>query len=788
LALAIVLGTLAGFVTGWNLSLAVVLLAFVMLNVRGKTFACAWAAAGAASWLGSQWTVGLGRLLLDETPLGGAIGALGDGVWIAMFDWDRYDLAGGACLALLLSIPAAKLAAVLARRSAAGAAPQSREAWIRPWGYLTGSLGLVAFAAAPWWLGPKLVEREMLRQLSAANGAAVEAAAVRLSLWTGELEIDDLQLVDPHRFDRDRLRIGRVSACLEPGELVRGRLKTDKLLLSQIGADVARRQAEARTQSVANRLARRTDFRSVAGQLGGPEVRPTSAELELDGYLRNWPEFRDQLAWLGRLVDGIEQLATCDGARGARSDLGRPRPRVQVAQLRADDLAYAWGLGRNAMLEISQLSSNPALTQASAKLEITAPEFSTEISAELDLRQPGGHHALRCATYDLQLADLTEPNPANQSLVVSEGKIDLQGEGWLGRDGLELQLHVEAKPLDVRVASHARLAGLEAEIWDQGLRRLGGLRVEAKLAGPWTAPVLSLDRQRFVEQFKHQLRAAGEHQLVRAVEEQLARPAAADTAAEELAANETETSDSEFCTITDGPENASPSQPVAGWHRAAEAGSAASKTVEPPQPAAPHYPKTSAPDSDPADRLLAKLSKETPLATESPAEEEETAREYRQVERTQFTRAEPKESSRRPQARSMVEERSLPGPINLVVGANDRSADDRPANDRPTSDASATAEAMAEAGAEAEDDWPEQDPVEEDDYPPLQPRRPSLWARFSSGVQDRFRRIAPLKRRSAEPELPPDLQPSEYGEEEPIDEALERRPVVRKSLIERFWR
>ncbi|HXT57826.1 MAG TPA: hypothetical protein VN699_04285, partial [Pirellulales bacterium] len=391
LALAIILGTLAGFVTGWNLSLAAVLLAFVVLNVRRKAFACAWAAGLAASWLGSRWISGLGRVLLDETALGGAIGALGDGAWIAMFDWDRYDLVGGACLALLLSIPAAKFAALLARRSAADAAPHRGETWIRPWGYLTGLVGLVVFAAAPWWLGPKLVEREMLRQLSAANGAAVEAAAVRLSLWTGELEIDDLQLVDPHRFDRDRLRIGRVSACLEPGELVRGRLKTDKLLLSQIGADVARRQAEDRTQPVAGRRARRTDFPSVAGQLGGPEVCPTSAELELDGYLRNWPEFRDRLAWLGRLVAGIEQLAACDGPRGARSDLGSPHPRVHVAQVRADDLAYAWGLGRNAMLEISQLSSNPALTQGIAKLEITAPEFSTEISAELDLQQPGGH-------------------------------------------------------------------------------------------------------------------------------------------------------------------------------------------------------------------------------------------------------------------------------------------------------------------------------------------------------------------------------------------------------------
>jgi hypothetical protein len=769
------LGAVAGFVTGWNLSLAAALLAFAVLNVRTKAFACAWAAGAAVSLLASELTSGLGRLLLDETPLGRALGALGDSAWIAMFDLDRYGLLGGACLGLLLSLPAAKLAAVLARRSAAGEAPKSREAWIRPWGYLTGLAGLIVFAAAPWWLGPKLVEREMLRQLSEANGAAAEAAAVRLSLWTGELEIDDLQLVDPHRSDRDRLRIGRVSARLLPGALVRGRLETDKLLLSQIRTDVARRQA---AESAERPMHARRSHYPVNAEGAGSAAAP---ELELEGYLRNWPEFRDRLAWLGRLVAGIEQLAACDEPRGARSDLGRPQARVQVAQLRADDLAYAWGLGRNAVLEISRLSSNPALANSVAKLEITAPEFSTEISAELNLQQPGGRHAVRCATYDLQLADLTEPNPTDQTFAISEGKIDLQGEGWLSRERLELKLHVEARPLDVRVASHARLAGLEAETWDQGLHRLGGLHAEAKLAGPWTAPVLSLDRQRFVEQFKHQLRAAGEHQLVRVVEEQLARPAAADSAAEELAANAAGTFGDEFCTVSDDAQNANESHSVADWRRAAEIPQEGQKTVEPPPAAAPRYPKTNAPDTDPADRLLARLAKGTPPAPETSLEEE-AAREYRQIERTQYTRTESKQGSRRIQAGATVDERSLPGPINLVVGPNDRTAADRPTNERPAYESSTAVPAEQDA------DWPEQDPVVEDDYPPLQPRRPSLWARFSSGVQDKFRRVMPSKKPPVESQFPPEIESPDFGEEEPIDEALERRPVARKSLLQRLWR
>ena len=50
-----------------------------------------------------------------------------------------------------------------------------------------------------------------------------------------------------------------------------------------------------------------------------------------------------------------------------------------------------------------------------------------------------------------------------------------------------------------------KFTGLDAETWNQGIDRLRSLRAEVKLAGPWDAPALTVDRQRFVEQFKHQL-------------------------------------------------------------------------------------------------------------------------------------------------------------------------------------------------------------------------------------------------------------------------------------------
>jgi uncharacterized protein (TIGR03546 family) len=228
-ALAVALGLLAGFVTGWNLTLATVLLAAVLLNIRTRTFLVAWAVGFGGAWSLSGFTYRLGHVLLDSTPLGDCVAALGDSAVVALLDWDRYTLVGGACLAGVLALPASRLAARLVRSRWTPEAVESR--WLRPLGAIGAAGVLIATGAATSQLAGARVERELLSQLTEANGAPVTAAEFQFSLWTGNLHVDDLQLADPRRLDRDRLRIGRVTAQLRSGELVRGRLHVDTLVL-----------------------------------------------------------------------------------------------------------------------------------------------------------------------------------------------------------------------------------------------------------------------------------------------------------------------------------------------------------------------------------------------------------------------------------------------------------------------------------------------------------------------------------------------------------------------------
>src|SRR5205807_192687 len=115
IGLAVFLGVLAGFVGGVNLTLALVLLAVLVLRTPLKMFAQAWALAAGLAWTLTPVTFHLGRYVLTGTPVGDWLAPQAEGPWVALFDLDRYTLIGGACLAPILALPTACIIAAMTR-------------------------------------------------------------------------------------------------------------------------------------------------------------------------------------------------------------------------------------------------------------------------------------------------------------------------------------------------------------------------------------------------------------------------------------------------------------------------------------------------------------------------------------------------------------------------------------------------------------------------------------------------------------------------------------------------
>ncbi len=274
-AMAVMLGTLAGFVTGWNFTLVAVLLLVLVVRAPLNVFGQAWGAAAALSLALTPLTHRTGRSLLENSSFGHWLAGHADSVWLALFDWDRYTLVGGVVWALVLGLPAAFFVGRLTRslqkrfhklqerldadqqqwkarftvRAACwmvfggyekAAPPQTRPRLFRKLGLVAMALVLAPAGFAAWMYGPSFAENSFLYTLTAANRAEVNADDMQLSLSDGLLNIYNLQISDPDNLDQDRFRIKQVTAVVRPGPLLRGQVLIDKILLEGITSDEPR--------------------------------------------------------------------------------------------------------------------------------------------------------------------------------------------------------------------------------------------------------------------------------------------------------------------------------------------------------------------------------------------------------------------------------------------------------------------------------------------------------------------------------------------------------------------
>jgi hypothetical protein len=520
---AVVLGALAGAVCGWNLSFALLVLGAILLNGLVLPTCLAAAAGAGLAWSGASLVQMLGVFVLDKLGLAGAIEALGGGPFVVLLGWSDYQLVGAALAALAVALPVAHASS----RRTASAGLAGHVPFFRPYGWLPATIWIVIVASLPYTVGPRLVGQALLDQLSAAAGAPATAEVCRYDLFCGRLQLENVRLGDAADAGRVALRIDRVAAEVDPGLFLRGRLRCDTATFSGLHFD-ATSQIGTPTKLFPNEP---TFLRE--GEAAVREPAPTQP-CDVADYLRDWRDVEIRLATLGRLiaaVEGITDLEQPHSAAGQRLEASRhpavtPRdplsdrsePLVSVKKLRLDDLPADWGLGRQAYVELSQLASRP--TSSSRGTHLTLDDPTRNLQATLEFRFANGSrkHDLSLSWLRPGCGDLVDGQRlAGAGVDASQTQLaSLKARGWASRERVELPLSCEIRGVRL-TSSPVRFGGIDFAVWREGVARLGGLRFDAVLTGRWTDPHLQVVPAAFVDQLKHQLRAAGEHALVDAV-------------------------------------------------------------------------------------------------------------------------------------------------------------------------------------------------------------------------------------------------------------------------------
>lgn len=533
--LAVLLGLLAGFVHGWNLSLACLLILVVFFNVRARVFLLIWLLGVGLSWLLIPMTYAVGRFTLDQTPVGDFLALFGDLPSVRLLGLDRYTVVGGIVVAMLLAIPACVTVRNWVRRLRAAHEQSERESlgarfgrWlygttstvasepvVRPFGLWMAVIAIGGLSLFVWWFVPRRAEALLFHSLVSSNGAPVTAERFELDFWSGTLEAENLSFSDG-KTDQSWVRVARVSASVDATDLLQGRINCKQAQLE--GIETSQKDTLDPGRS------------DLAGAANLPE-KSAPTVLDPASYLREWNAVENQ--WRSaervfRLIENLQDLDNLLAARArrdassmrrwasARSALGSKRPTVYVRELVLRDPPGDWRLSPGAKICVKDVSSTASFTPRPTRLEVTDNERGLQFSATLNLRDEPYRHRIELRSSGIALANHLMPPGSKQPIECEAGVGDVFATGWASRDELDLALEVHLSQLTARIAGQDPIAGVAADSWNEALAQIHDLRLLARVNGTAKAPCITFAEPELLREVAQSLKSHGQSGLAAA--------------------------------------------------------------------------------------------------------------------------------------------------------------------------------------------------------------------------------------------------------------------------------
>ncbi len=422
----------------------------------------------------------VGRLLLDG-PTRGLFEALINAPVLALCGFQYYAITGGLVLGLASGWVLGALLSRLVRRTreaflnldagsekfraiagkrhvrvaswlVLGAAP-SREAYeklakkrvgnpVRIWGAgLAIAIVVAIFLLAGFLAGPFLASR-LRAGLESVNGATVDLAGATIDLGKGSVSLDGLAMADPNDLPTDLFRTVKVEANLAGQDLLRRRLRFDRIVVD-LAASGKKRDTPGR----------RTDAAPVPQDAPPGETPPGEGYKSVDDYLNDAEAWRDRLAqlrsWLEKFAGSgkpeskeklEERLRREIRERGyawaSAEHLVRGAPTLLISELRIERLEALQIGGKQLSIVGTNLSTHPSLSPGPPHLVVTSEDGS--IRFEVGSAETG-----RALSFALNGVDGDSIGRALRASPVKGGKVDLSLKGrWegSGTGGVDLKL------------------------------------------------------------------------------------------------------------------------------------------------------------------------------------------------------------------------------------------------------------------------------------------------------------------------------------------------------------
>jgi len=417
----------------------------------------------------------LGRFLLDG-PARGLFEAAINAPVLALCGFEYYAITGGLLLGLVFGWLAGALMSRLVRRTRAaflnldagsekfralmakrrvrvaswlllGATP-SREAYeklatkrvgnpVRIWGTGLAVAIVVAIVLLANFLAGPYLATKLRAGLERVNGATVDLQGATIDLAAGRVSLDGLAMADPNDLVTDLFRTVKVEADLSGQDLLRRRLRFDRVVVDLAASGIKRDVPGRRT-----------------GTVPPPEEGPAEAGYKtIDEYLNEAQAWRDRLAqlrsWLEKfsssekpptkekLEEKLRREIRSRGYAWAAADhLVRGAPTLLISELRIERLQALQIGGKQLNIVGTNLSTHPSLSPGPPHLTVQAEDGT--LSFEVGSAETG-----RALAFTVKGIDGDAIGRALRAAPVKGGTADIAVKGtWegAGAGGVDLKL------------------------------------------------------------------------------------------------------------------------------------------------------------------------------------------------------------------------------------------------------------------------------------------------------------------------------------------------------------
>jgi len=554
IAASCLVGVSIGMAPGFNLTVAILIAAFVLLNLNLGLMLLGLAAGKALCLALAPLTFRLGYFLIHDLGAEGLFRGLSEAPIFAWMDLHHYCLLGGIPVALLVGggggLVLGRMIAMARSAIAAGGEKSERfqrisrngavrlllrllfgkqrtgiadmlsakPSMFRKAGVVVCIALVVVMVAAQFLLADRLARSGLVQGLQASTGAEVNVERVEFSALTGKVKVVGLQITDPAKPTHNMIQIDTLTSDVSVVDLMGRRIVMDEVLIDRLRTDAPR---ESKGEVFVE-----------PDKADEPMSDQTVSEYFKDGrkvleYLRKAQEYLDKRAESQQRhaegetapsPDELQRLARLQGylKMTAQSVLAK-RPLVTIRRLAIGEIPA--GELDTYSLEGTNLSDSPELNDEPMKLALTSTR-GMDASVTFDFSKIGALHRLHLVVPNVAVGEggsiqLSSDKPVR----VGAAKVDVSVDGTFGRDGVNLPVELTVR--DLKADTSGKVLGMDAATANRVFKRLDSMSVVLTLHGPLAAPRVRIDQRETLASLTGALKEAGARELTRQVAKQL---------------------------------------------------------------------------------------------------------------------------------------------------------------------------------------------------------------------------------------------------------------------------